>query len=254
MAGQRILQAAIGLRRNAHLAEPGRLRQRIEPAHVPVHPLTNGAVGVVVQGVHAGVPDGSVRLYGVPTFPDGGGPKVHTVQPAWKLFVEQQLVGCIIVSVGTEYAAQVRGAHKAGLEVKVVGLEQRVQPCRHAFPILVRHEIHEQRHHRGGLGVHGQPAGGGKDLRLVGSPDFVCQPEIGFRVGHIAQHRRRARGQRGGIVVVCRGDEVDVRTADGGIRTRPILRQPVTEAEIRFHSRLPSSWARRVSMYAFMLG
>ena len=111
----------------------GGLLTGIQAAYVAVHPIYNGAVGIVVQAVHTGAADAAVRQYGVPAFPDSGGSHFYFIQPAWKIVVEKQGVGNLIVTIFREDPAQEGGAAETGIQMHVFGFQPFLQLSGHPF-------------------------------------------------------------------------------------------------------------------------
>ena len=80
--------------------EAGIRGQGINTGRVPIDPIGHRAVGVVIVGVHAGIP---AHLVAVPPLPHGGGAMIDQVSPRGVFRIQQQAVGNIAVSGIHEY-------------------------------------------------------------------------------------------------------------------------------------------------------
>ena len=107
-----------------------------------VEPLGDGAVGVVVVGVHGGV-----RAHGVavPSLPGGGGAVIDEVAPGGVLAIEEELVGDVGVARVGEDFEEVGRAEEAGAEAHAVGADLRDELLGGGGSEGVRHEMHVER-------------------------------------------------------------------------------------------------------------
>lgn len=82
-----------------------------------VHPVADGTISVVVEGVHARVLEGTVGLDAVPALPDGGCPHFDRVQPGRIRLLEQEVVGYVGMPIVRQDMAEVGCPQKARRQV-----------------------------------------------------------------------------------------------------------------------------------------
>ena len=66
---------------------------RTDSADHGVHPLPDGPVGVVVEGVHADIAESVLFGVAVPTLPHGGRAVFHGVEPRGIILLKKKAVG-----------------------------------------------------------------------------------------------------------------------------------------------------------------
>src|SRR5690606_32551663 len=109
-----------GLRRDNDVFISWRISVSFDPGNALVHPVANGAVCIMLTGVHSRSLECAVRLNAIPPFPDGGGAPLHRIQPRRVCFLKQELVGAVGVTVTTQHVAQVWCAEKTCSEMVTV--------------------------------------------------------------------------------------------------------------------------------------
>ena len=87
----RIVQSRVRFRRKNNLPESRHRRIASQSRRALSDPRHDGAVGVVVEAVHARRGHVTVRLQRIPPLPDRRRTQIDLVQPSRKLFVEQNL-------------------------------------------------------------------------------------------------------------------------------------------------------------------
>ncbi len=136
-----------------------------------VHPLSNGTVGVVVEGVHIDGAKAFVFGVAIPALPHGGGPLVDGVEPCGVGLLEEEGGGEIGVTGLIEGSGEERGAEEAGAEV-VAGVVDEADEVVGGFGLeIVGEKIEGDGEDVGGLGLGG-PDG-----------EFSVGIEVGFGEG-----------------------------------------------------------------------
>ena len=85
--------ALVGHRREDDVLETGLRHIPLDAGHRAVHPREYRAVGVVVEGVHAGGAEAVLLRVGVPALPDRRRALVDGVEPRGVLVLEEKRVG-----------------------------------------------------------------------------------------------------------------------------------------------------------------
>ena len=75
------------------VAEAGIFFILLDARHVFKHPFAAGAIGEVVEGVHAGVAEAVLCRVGVPALPGGGSAHLDCIQPGGHGVLKQQIIG-----------------------------------------------------------------------------------------------------------------------------------------------------------------
>src|SRR3954447_3103000 len=75
--------------------EAGIVRYSVDTRGVAVNPISDGAVSIMIVGIHAGIVP---HLVAIPALPHGGGAVIDEVAPGWIFRVEQQAVSDIGVA------------------------------------------------------------------------------------------------------------------------------------------------------------
>src|SRR5271154_6497120 len=85
-------------------------RSRIDAnsSHHAIHPITDRAVRIVIERVHALLFERAVRLEPIPTLPDSGRTVLDRIQPRRKVLASEQAVGFLQMTVATEHSEQPR--------------------------------------------------------------------------------------------------------------------------------------------------
>ena len=86
-----------------------------DPGCITVQKLHHAAIGIVVQAVHAGAADGSVRKNAVPPLPNGRRTQVDGIQPSGKALIKQQIIGLVRHFVLRKHAVHHCRAYEAAL-------------------------------------------------------------------------------------------------------------------------------------------
>src|SRR5690606_19636224 len=81
---------------------------RVKPCHHPVHPVSDGAIGVVVKRVHPRRLEAAIGFNSIPSFPNSSGTHFHRIKPGWRGFLQQQCVSQVCVSKATKYMTEIR--------------------------------------------------------------------------------------------------------------------------------------------------
>ena len=90
-----------------------------DAANYGVHPLADGSVGVVVEGVHTDIAEAVLLGVAVPTLPHGGGAVFHGVEPGRIVLLKEKTVGEIGPAKAGQDRAEQGSSEKAGGEVIV---------------------------------------------------------------------------------------------------------------------------------------
>src|SRR5688572_12832901 len=86
----------------------------IKTNHYTIHPIADGAVCIMVKGVHGNGLEIAVGADTIPTFPNGSSAFCYRIQPRWIGFLQQQSVRHIAVTITTQHMTQIGGAQKSG--------------------------------------------------------------------------------------------------------------------------------------------
>ena len=203
-------------------------RREVESCRIAHEPFDNGAIAVVVHGVHVNARDMPRGIEGVPALPHGGGTQIDSKQPAGVLLVQQQVVGLAVKAILAKHGAQERRAHKARLELSAILLQQATQlsgipgPTAEAIP---------QRKHVGRLGVNGAATGCRVVLRLNPAANAVGKRAVVRLVACASQHMGCRHHGHGAVPPREVGHKPHVGAAHHPAGHRPIERQPVTKLE-----------------------
>ena len=100
------------------IAEP--VAVGLQTGQITVHILHDGAVGIMVQAVHAGSADGAVGQDAVPALPNGGGAQLYRIHPTGEAAAEQQVAGQIIQTVLGQHGTHQRCAGKTAADFKAI--------------------------------------------------------------------------------------------------------------------------------------
>ncbi len=188
--------------------------QRPQAAQVFVHPLADGGVGVLVQGVHLEFVEAAVRVHAVPQLPDGGAAQLHVVEPPGAVLLEEHLPRQVVPPVLRQRPAQHPGARKAGGQVVLVAFKIFAQPLQKPGPVLLPANAELQPHGKAGLGVGEQPPGGGDVLGSQGLEHLFIQRPVLPRLRLIAQQLCGLCHNVNGVEIVHAGHIVGVCGAD----------------------------------------
>ena len=129
---------------------------------ITVQKLHHAAIGIVVQAVHAGAADGSVRKNAVPPLPNGRRSEIDGIQPSGKALIKQQIVGLVRHSVLREHAVHHRRSYEAALQTVQILPEAFLETGQDSLFVHIDTKL--QCRQIAGLGIHSKPPGGGKIL------------------------------------------------------------------------------------------
>ena len=137
--------------------EAGVKRRGVDAGGVAIDPVGDGAIGVVVVGVHAG----SSIIGRRSSAPRWWSRRGRPGSPRRDIGVEQQVVGEVGVAGLGELFEQVGRAEEAGAEQAVVGFDLVDQHLRSGGAEVLGQQVHVQREHVAGLGVAALAFGAG---------------------------------------------------------------------------------------------
>ena len=127
------------------------LRICLDSSHCAVHPLSDGTVCVMIEGVHICAPHTSVILQSIPVFPDCGSTFLYLIQPGWEILLQKQVISILQSMVLTQRMAEIRSSYKSGNQMSVFLGQQLLQAFHCFFNIFLRSELEIQCHNMCGL-------------------------------------------------------------------------------------------------------
>ena len=156
-------------------------------ADVFEHPLHDGSIGVVGEGVHAGVLEAVFGGPAVPAFPDGGGSVDDGEEPAGEGLVVEEAEGDIVATDFGEDMEDVAGADEAGAEVPVAGFDVGDEVVFGLGGEVFGEEVETEGEDVSALGVATDFAVGVDIFLCEGGGDVVGEFCIGFGVVFVAK-------------------------------------------------------------------
>ena len=224
-AGQ-LSQTDIRLRRYSDTGEPG--GHGLNPSTVTVQEFRYRAVRIVVQAVHAGAADSSIRQYGVPSFPDGGCPQIDSVQPSRKALVAQQIIGNVRHAVVRQHCVHHGSPYEASCKVAAIFFEAVLKRRNRFLP--VRAKAKSKRQQICSLGINGQSPCRSKVFFQNCTADMRCKLFVCCLFRQLQRFGCFRHISRRGIIV-HRGNKVDIRPPKCALGRSTIQSQPVPELE-----------------------
>ena len=110
----------------------------------------------MIQAVHAGAADGTVRQKGIPALPDRCGPQVHLIQPPRVILIQKQGISLLGKPRLRKGLAQISRSHKPGQQMIAVGREKSGKPAGRSIHFLLIKDMEMNPQHISRLGIDGK--------------------------------------------------------------------------------------------------